>query len=253
MKGSWKIGSLAGVGIQVHFTFLLLAGLIFITTLITGQGLAVALAGLVFLALIFSLVVLHELGHALTARHFGIYTRDITLLPIGGVANLVGEVRRPGHEILIALAGPAVNLALAVLFVLFWLVSSAAPTDGVFSASTVLGQLVYINIALAVFNLLPAFPMDGGRVLRAVMWLRMDRLRATEIAVNIGKVVTIGMAILGVFYNPFLILIAFFIWFAGSSELNALRLQRVSETYRYPGNLFEYPYIVRYRPTWSRW
>ena len=181
MRWSWKLGAIAGIGIYVHATFLLLLAWVALIHYQQGRSLAAAASGLVFILTLFAIVVLHELGHALTARRFGIGTRDITLLPIGGVARLERMPEEPGQELLVALAGPAVNVALAaVLFVILVSVggSPVLPSMTVLGGSW-LARLMWVNVVLAVFNLLPAFPMDGGRVLRALLALRAgdpDRL-----------------------------------------------------------------------------
>src|SRR5207244_1426998 len=182
MKWSWKVGSVAGIDLYVHATFFLLIAWVGITYWLAG-GSAAALDGIAFILALFAIVVLHELGHALTARRFGIPTRDITLLPIGGVARLDRMPQDPKQELLVALAGPAVNVVLAaILFVVLELGEGLAAYGQVVRVGgSFLDQLFWVNVSLAVFNLLPAFPMDGGRVLRGLLALRMDYLRATQI------------------------------------------------------------------------
>jgi Zn-dependent protease len=175
-----------------------------------GTALAVVL-GLLFLVGVFGSVLLHELGHALAARRYGIRTRGITLLPIGGLAQLEGEPRTPKQELVIALAGPAVNFALAAgLF--------AITTVAGLPAWGLLGSLLVANLSLGLFNLIPAFPMDGGRALRAIVATRVGGPRATDIAVQIGKVAAIAFGIVGLFTNWMLTLVAVFVWFAASAE-----------------------------------
>lgn len=212
MFRSWKLGSLAGISVNVHFTFLMLLGFVGFSRLLGGAGLGAAVAEVLFLASLFGVVVLHELGHALTARRYGIGTRDITLLPIGGIARLERMPTKPTQEMVIALAGPAVNVVLALG--LWFLAPLIRPT--VFAP--LLFRLIAINVGLAVFNLLPAFPMDGGRVLRAFLAARMPYLRATHVAVSAGKAMAVLFGIAGLMLNPMLIFIAMFVWFAGSSE-----------------------------------
>src|SRR5260370_8892417 len=174
MFRSWKIGTLFGIGIYVHATFLLLPVFVFVANLVGGK-LGVALYALTMIPAVFGCVVLHELGHALTARHYGIETRDITLYPIGGVARLERLPQRPWEEFWIALAGPAVNVAIAgLLGGLFFLSAGLDPsifTDSL--ARLVRRDLLIVNGGLALFNMLPAFPMDGGRVLRALLATRL--------------------------------------------------------------------------------
>jgi len=192
-----------------------------------GQGgLPAAVNGIFFILLLFGCVVLHELGHALTARRFGIQTRNIVLLPIGGVASLEKMPDDPKEEILVALAGPAVNIVIAGLL---WLsVNPVAvhlqegPVQG-----GILQNLLVLNLFLAVFNLLPAFPMDGGRVLRALLSFWMDKPRATRTAATVGQMLALWLGFMGLFYNPILVFIALFVWIgaaaeAGSEEIKSL-------------------------------
>ena len=211
MKWSWKLGRFAGVDTYVHASFLLLVGwAAWAAWTGAGTGVAVVL-GLLFLVGVFASVLLHELGHALAARRYGIRTLGITLLPIGGLAQLEGEPRTPKQELVIALAGPAVNFVLAAA--LFVVVSIAGlPSFGL------LGSLLVANLSLGLFNLIPAFPMDGGRALRALVATRVGGPRATEIAVWIGKVAAIAFGIIGLFTNIMLTLVAVFVWFAASAE-----------------------------------
>ncbi|HXG09014.1 MAG TPA: site-2 protease family protein [Gemmataceae bacterium] len=238
MTRSWKIGTAFGIGIYVHWSFLLLPLWVFFTTWgILGAPMVIYLLAL--MVAVFGCVVLHELGHALMARHFGIQTRDITLYPIGGVARLERMSDRPHEELLIAVAGPAVNVVLAgLLTVLVGFVG--AVLGGAALVHSAMGgfllSLLIANVFLVLFNLVPAFPMDGGRVLRALLSLPLGRLRATEIAVFLGAAISILLAT-GVLMasagivpwwlewlrNPMLILIAGFVLFAGQQELMAMR------------------------------
>ncbi|MEX1365548.1 MAG: site-2 protease family protein, partial [Nannocystaceae bacterium] len=186
MKWSWKLGRFAGIDTYVHASFLLLVGWAAWSAWSgAGTGLAVVL-GVGFLLAVFGSVLLHELGHALMARRFGIRTRRIILSPIGGIAQLEGMPSRPRQELAVALAGPAVNFALAAVL---WLV--APVFAGVPLLAALIGGVTVANLMLGAFNLLPAFPMDGGRALRAFLAERKGSLRATEIAARVGK----GMAI----------------------------------------------------------
>jgi len=229
-KWAWRIGRVAGINIYLHWTFLLLLGWIFSSFLIAGKGAAAATMGAGFIIALFGCVVLHELGHALTAQRFGIQTRDIILLPIGGVARLQRMPEDPRQEFIVAVAGPAVNVLIAGVLCLALIVavgpSNLAPGE-MFSGRFV-QNLMWANIALVLFNLLPAFPMDGGRMLRALLATRIDYLRATEIAASVGQFMAILFAIAGIFwiFNPFLVFIALFVFLgaAGEAKLTEIRL-----------------------------
>lgn len=211
MKWSWKLGRFKGIDAYVHASFLLLlAWAAWAAFQGAGSGLA-ALLGVVFLIGVFGSVLLHEFGHALTARHYGIRTRRIVLWPIGGIAQLEGQPRTPKQELHIALAGPAVNFVLAAG--LWGLISIAGlPSYGL------LASLMVANLTLGLFNLVPAFPMDGGRILRAFLATRMGGGRATELAVKIGKGAAVAFVIAGLFGNPMLMLVGGFVWFAAGAE-----------------------------------
>lgn len=197
----------------MHLTLLMLLAWIAVTYAIGGAGFSATAIGVTLVIAIFVVIVVHELGHALVARHYGIATRDIMLLPIGGVASLERMPDHPRQELAVALVGPAINLVLAGILYAF------LPTTTLGSyPNVILTQLVYINVALALFNLIPAFPMDGGRALRALLAMRMDPDRATDIAARLGKVFAIAIGIFGLFTNPLLLVIAFVVWYGASQE-----------------------------------
>lgn len=227
MKWSLKLGSYAGIGVYLHWTFILLILWIFLAYFGAGHSTAQAFAGVGFILALFACVVLHEFGHALMARHYGIKTRDITLLPIGGVARLEKIPEKPIQEFWVALAGPAVNVVIAgILFIWLSITNGLHPIGGLELGSGSLPQrLMVVNLFLVGFNLLPAFPMDGGRVLRAVLSVRMGRRRATAIAANIGQGMAILFALLGILYNPFLIFIAIFVYLGAQSEAGMVEMQ----------------------------
>ena len=231
MKWSWRVGSLAGIALYVHATFLLLLAWVAIGEYQSSGSAATAFNGVLFVLAVFATVVLHELGHALTARRYGIKTRDIILLPIGGVARLERMPREPKQELLVALAGPAVNVAIAVLLYLFLAATGGIPAivdtaslRAGFLERSFLARLLAVNLWLVLFNLIPAFPMDGGRVLRALLAMRSgDYARATETASRVGKFFALVFGILGLFVvgNPFLVFIALFVWLGAAGEAAA--------------------------------
>lgn len=227
MFRSWKLGTAFGIGVYIHWTFLLLVGFVLLSNWdLGGPHLAVYAVGV--LLAVFGCVVLHELGHALMARRFGIPTRDITLYPIGGVARLARMSERPWEEFCIAIAGPAVNVLIAGLL-FAWLVffgfslESEAEIAAYLKGNYLL-TLAMINVGLVVFNLVPAFPMDGGRVLRAVLVPGLGRLRATEIAANVGAFFAVLFMLAGI-WKPMLILVGGFVLLAGRQELWTVRRQ----------------------------
>ena len=219
-RWSWRAGTLAGIRIYVHATFGVLLAWIGLSHLIQGDGLAGALAGVVLILAVFAIVVLHELGHALTARRFGIATRDIILLPIGGVARLERMPERPREELLVALAGPAVNVVLGAVFFAASALAhhELAPAALHLVGGSFLTKLAWVNVSLAAFNMLPAFPMDGGRVLRAALAMRTDRVRATAIAAACGQAMALGFGLLGLWVNPMLVFVALFVWIGAREE-----------------------------------
>lgn len=229
MSWSVNIGSIAGTAIRIHITFLLFLIWIFVAGLATG-GVNDALNSLFFMILLFACVVAHEFGHIFTARAFGVATPDVTLLPIGGVARLERIPEKPSEEFLVAIAGPLVNVAIAIVLI------AVAPTHlsaEHFAAMespkvSMIDRLAEVNLFLAVFNMIPAFPMDGGRVLRALLAIRLGHVRATEIAAMIGQWAAFGFGFLGLFYNPLLIFIAIFVYLAAASEAQMVSLRAMS-------------------------
>jgi Zn-dependent protease/CBS domain-containing protein len=227
---SARLGRFAGIDVYVHVTFLLLLGWIAWSAWVATGSLAGVLDGLVLILLLFLCVLLHEFGHALAARRYGIATRHITLLPIGGVAALEAMPQDPRQEIVVALAGPAVNLAIAALLYLVLEIGGRPGSLLAFDpgGGSLLPTLLAANVILLLFNLLPAFPMDGGRVLRALLATRLGHVRATEIAASIGQVVAFGLGFLGLFGNPLLIFIAIFVYLAAASEAQLVAIRAMS-------------------------
>jgi Zn-dependent protease/predicted transcriptional regulator len=218
MRWSFSIGRIAGIRVNVHVTFLLFIGWIAATRgLLTGQP-AQALSAVLLLVLVFGCVLLHELGHALAARRYGIPTRDITLLPIGGVARLARMPDQPRQEIVVAIAGPLVNVVIAGALFLVSRGLHHSVTDMVLRGD-LLETLLLVNVVMILFNLVPAFPMDGGRVLRALMAMAMPYERATRIASFIGQGIAILFAMAGLVTGQFtLVLIAMFVFLAAAEE-----------------------------------
>jgi Zn-dependent protease len=217
---AWRVARLAGVDVYVHATFVLLLAWVAGAHLVAGHGALVALAGVALVLAVFAVVVLHELGHALVARRYGIGTRDITLLPIGGVAQLERMPEEPTQELAIAIAGPRVNVALAaVLFAASALVGEPlGPASLVALGGPMAAKLAWVNVGLAVFNILPAFPMDGGRVLRALLAMRMPHARATDVAAAVGQGMAVAFGIVGFFFSPMLVIVALFVWMGAQTE-----------------------------------
>jgi Zn-dependent protease/predicted transcriptional regulator len=220
MKWSWKIARLGGIDIYLHFTFLVLIAWIGLAYWQLEGTVEAVISGVGFILTLFACVVLHEFGHALTARKFGIGTRSIVLLPIGGIASIEKTPDDPREEILIALAGPAVSFGIAALLWLVLRASGGIATPDTLSLSEggFLQRLMLVNLLLGAFNLLPAFPMDGGRVFRALLSLRLGPLKATRIAAVVAQAAAIVLALVGMRYNLFLVFIAIFIWIGAATE-----------------------------------
>mgnify|MGYP000145869235 CR=1 FL=1 len=227
MKWSLKLGRILGIDVYIHVTFLLLLGFVGLAHWLPDRSLPSALSGVGFFMGLFACVLLHEYGHALMARRYGIKTRDITLLPIGGVARLERMPEQPIQELWVALAGPAVNVVIAaVLFVWLNLTSSWDPVSSLsMNQGNLLERLFAVNVFLVLFNMLPAFPMDGGRVLRSLLAMRMEYSRATNIAATIGQGMALLFGFVGLFSNPMLLFIALFVWFGASQEAEAAAMK----------------------------
>ena len=224
MQWSLTIGRIAGTAIRIHITFLLFLVWIAASDYRSG-GLEAAKSSVVFVLLVFACVVAHEFGHILTARNFGVKTPEVTLLPIGGVANMERIPEEPWQELLVAIAGPMVNVVIAGVLIMAGGFAAADLQSIDLEKATLVQRLALINISLVVFNLIPAFPMDGGRVLRALLAMRLGPQRATEIAAKLGQIFAFLFVAAGLFLNPMLVLIGMFIYIAAVSELqaNALR------------------------------
>lgn len=227
MKSSGRIGSIAGIELRLHITFPILLIWIALSYYSIRGSWRDVVGGIAFTLALFTVIVLHELGHALAARRYGINTRDITLLPIGGLARLERIPENPKQELIVALAGPAVNLVIAIaLFLVLWPIFGASTLlDPVYLEDNFFTKMMWVNVIIVCFNMIPAFPMDGGRVLRALLAMRMNYARATSIAASIGQSLAWLLGAIGLFSNPFLIVIAVFVWLGASQEAGAARMK----------------------------
>lgn len=236
-KWSLNIGRVAGITIFIHWTFFILIGWIFLLHFQMGHGVREGLSGIIFILALFACVVLHEFGHSLTARRFGIPTKDITIYPIGGIASLESLPAEPSRELQVALAGPAVNVIIAGIL---WIYLKSAGQTFDFGAmqnieltgASFVPNLMYANIVLAAFNLIPAFPMDGGRVLRSLLAMKLEPVKATSIAAKTGQFLAIGFVFFGFFYNFWLVFIGLFIFLGAGAESRAEEIKQALEGIR---------------------
>lgn len=222
MKSTYRLGTWAGISVFVHWTFVVMMAGFFVFFMVKAGSVLAALSALALVAAAFGCVILHEYGHALMARRFNIPTLDITMYPIGGVARLKGMPEKPREEFLIAIAGPAVNVAIAII--LYILNNAQGRPMGLFQVlgphTSVLGMLMWINIAMAGFNMLPAFPMDGGRVLRALLSSRIGHARGTQIAGIVGMGMAVLFGVIGLInLNFVLVFIAVFVFLGAKYEV----------------------------------
>lgn len=256
MSWSLKLGRVQGIDIKVHLTFvLILLWAAYTWSGTTGAGLQGALFGVVATVLLFVCVLLHELGHSLMALRFDIRVRDITLLPIGGLAQMETIPEKPGQELAIAIVGPLVNIAIAIVLLLFAAVlrMQALITLPELVASLgranwpgLLAFLTMANLSLALFNLIPAFPMDGGRMLRALLAMHMDYGRATAIAVAVGQGFAILLGLWGFTGGgPGLVLIAIFVWLGAEQEGRLVEVRNVLRGMRVRQAMTQRPYSLR--------
>jgi stage IV sporulation protein FB len=223
-----KVGRFYGIDVHIHWSFWMLI-LFYLVLVAKSGGLIEGLSAVLFVLAVFFCVLLHEYGHALAARYYGIRTHDITIMPIGGLARLERIPEKPIQELVVAIAGPLVNVAIAVF--LMGLVALdvasdwAAPTVEV--GNSFVGQLMAVNLFLVLFNMLPAFPMDGGRVVRSLLAMKFGFLRATEIAARLGRWMALAFAVWGIFvsWNPMLVLLAAFVFITGTMELFQVKLR----------------------------
>lgn len=214
-RWSWHLGRFFGIPTRIHFSFVLVLLWIGVTTWQAAHSSIAVFFGLGFALAVFACVLFHEFGHALVARRFGVGTRRITLWPIGGIAELERSPDDPRAEMWIAAAGPLVNFAIAAMLIPAVLLLGTAGLLG-----NVLVGLLTANILLGAFNLIPAFPMDGGRVFRALLERKRGRVRATEIAAKLGRWVALGLGAYGLWTSQYLLMIvAMFVYFAARREL----------------------------------
>ncbi|WP_026770446.1 site-2 protease family protein [Asinibacterium sp. OR53] len=226
MKRKWSLylGKFSGIAVYIHWTFLILVGWIFLMHTQMGHGWAAGLWGVAFILALFTCVVLHEFGHALTAKRYKIRTKDITIYPIGGIASLESMPEKPGQELLVALAGPAVNLIIAAVLWIYLKSTGAMPDMETLKDAKHMQDLPFAfnllvaNTALCAFNLIPAFPMDGGRVLRAILAFRMERAKATRVAAGIGQFLAMLFIFFGFFFNFWLVFIGLVIYLGAGGE-----------------------------------
>jgi Zn-dependent protease/predicted transcriptional regulator len=234
MKYSLYLGKILGVKIFVHWTFAFLVGWIVISTMRAGLGVSAVLWTLGLVLAIFGCIVLHELGHALAGRKYKVQTKHITLLPIGGVAQLETIPENPKQELVIALAGPAVNFIIVLILYPFANSHTLLDTESLMNigASNFLFFLITVNLWLALFNLIPAFPMDGGRVLRALLAIWLGHGKATRVASVIGQLFGIAFFLTGFVYSPSLIFIGIFIVLSAQYEKSLVQTVEFLHKYK---------------------
>lgn len=237
MNFSPRIARIRGIDVYLHWTFLIFIGWLLISNLNKGGNMAENLMSVWFILAIFGCVLLHELGHALAGMRYGIKTKNILLLPIGGVASMEKMPEKPAQELVVALAGPAVNLVIMILLIVYFQIAGGYPAtpeevSGNITSSNFLMHLLAVNGFLALFNLIPAFPMDGGRVLRALLAMRHTRAKATAIAASVGQILAIAFVFIGFFYNPMLIFIGLFIFLGAGAETNFESTRSVLSNYQ---------------------
>lgn len=229
MKGSLRIGTVAGTGVFLHWSFLLLFGWLFISQ-VSENGFMAALQTLLFIGTVFLCVTLHEIGHATMARRFGIRTQDITLLPIGGVARLCRIPEEPEKELLIALAGPVVNVVIAASLYAGMLISglNVSPIEGSLAEASFLVSIFWFNVVVVAFNMLPAFPMDGGRVFRALLARRRSYVEATQSAARIGQAIAMAFIFIGLMSNWMLAIVGVFVFLGATAEAKSVEVRALT-------------------------
>lgn len=239
MRGSHKIARIAGIDVKVHWTFLIILAWYFFSFYRETSQVESGLYGIGFVVAVFVCVLAHEFGHSLMARRFGVRTRDITLLPIGGIASLERIPEKPREELAVALAGPAVNVLIAVALYIYMAatgnlvdLSNYLETFSLLDPANFVENIFAINLGLFIFNLIPAFPMDGGRVLRALLAMRWDRAKATRFAAGIGRTLAVGFVFMGFFGNFWLVFIGLFIYLGATAESRQVLTKSILEGYK---------------------
>ncbi|MFP4643932.1 MAG: site-2 protease family protein [Spirochaetales bacterium] len=230
MKWSFRVGRAGGIDLKVHATFFLLLLWVAVADISAGSSAAETVASIGFILALFACVTLHEFGHALAARRYGVATRDVTLLPIGGIARLERMPENPSQEFVVAIAGPLVNVVLALIFLAAIAISDTSiptPDELALGEAPFLVRILSANVALALFNFLPAFPMDGGRIVRSVLAIYLPYPRATAIAASLGQFMALVFGFFGFLFNPFLIIIAVFVWLGAGQEQSQAQLRSV--------------------------
>lgn len=224
MKWSLYIGSISGIKIFIHLTFLILLSFIIQSHLNAGHGINEILLGLAFICAVFICITLHELGHSIAAKRYHFKTIDINLLLIGGLALMESLPEKPKHEFVVAIMGPLVNIVISILLFIILNIAGEFPTTAVIKEVHIITEsniginLLTVNLFLALFNLIPAFPMDGGRIFRSLLSIKLSRVKATRTAVFIGQFIAILFVYFGFFLNPMLIFIGLFIFIGAQAE-----------------------------------
>jgi Zn-dependent protease/CBS domain-containing protein len=235
MKYALKVGRPWGIKISIHWTFLLLIAWVVIIDVQRGLNFQQIMLSVLFILTLFVCVVLHELGHSIAAMRFGADVRSITLLPIGGMANISKMPEKPVEELIMTLSGLAVNVVIALILLGILLTKGGLNLQQIdlttITTKNFLVMLMVVNLFLFAFNLIPAFPMDGGRILRSIFSMRMNRLQATRLAKNTGQVFAVAFVIAGLFVNPFLVIIGVFVFIGASAEYNYMKLGESMKTY----------------------
>ena len=240
MKANLNLGKYYGTKVQIHWTFFLLMAWIILTQVFSGGSVDRILFNLQFILAVILCVLLHEIGHAMAAKYFGIKTKKIVLLPIGGISTVDKSTKSPKEEFLITAAGPLVNIVIAIILYFAIPVREYISFDlgqyftalNDFSVATFLFFLFVVNVALVVFNMIPAFPLDGGRILRALLDLRFDRAKATNIATTVGNIIAVILLLIGMLFNPILIFMSLFLFIGSFSENRIVHQMGLIKGYR---------------------